>query len=353
MDNAPLVPAAVEVRLGTEMETSRAPSTPTKSKSRPYQSAEMTPRPTISLVAPLEQTPRPPRAQAQKTFPESQTLGFTLSHLRRVSELSALSRRVVKAEAKRRARELRKLQQQQQQQLPSTSRGTKNVAGPSPRVNLETEQQKEMIAPKMKRLFQWAIVKLHEEGSIVLWDGPVRPLPVSHSLHLPGNWSGMGTISTSELWQTSTASAATGDGTLFSVGTATAGIIEDEDEDELSDPPPPGAGGEGEEAYIPLTPTHLAPHVVRAIRAFTSPSPATTTPASSSSHKPPRPHRTRPAPAPTPLPGPTVQEITTFLHRTDGRWARVGEWAVCDALEVLKSSGTVWCVGGGRWEICL
>lgn len=368
MDNAPPTSTAVDLRrsdhffhLGHQenktdgqqlgMEMFRAPSTP---KRKFNSTPESTPRARPRITS-LEQTPRPlvsmssfgdhafstnanTQPQPQEDSSDPQTQGFTLSHLRRVPELSALARRVVKAEAKRRAREARR------RQLQSTSGGTKNVSIPGPSfyrgVRLGNEQT-EMIAPKMKRLFQWAIVKLHEEGSIVLWDGSVRPLPIP----LPGNESGMG----SGLWQTSTASAGR-DSTLFSIRTVTTASLMDEDEDELSDPPPPGADGEGEEAYIPLTPINLAPYVVRAIRALTSVAPAATNAASSGSRKL---CRLRATPAPISPPGPTPREITTFLRRSDGRWARVGEWVVCDALDELKARGSVWCVGGGRWEVCL
>jgi hypothetical protein len=190
----------------------------------------------------------------------------------------------------------------------------------------------------MKRLFQWAIVKLYEEGSIVLWDGAVRPLP----LHEEGR-------ETSGLWKVNSTVGA--DSTTFSsVSFGTSGgntlRVEDDEEDEgeLSDPP---ANGE-EEAYITLTPAHLASHVEKAISALMTRSQSTATQTHNHTN-----NRTHKLPAPAPPPGPTKEEITTFLRRMDGRWARVGEWVVDDALEALRREDKIWCVGKGRWELCL
>lgn len=356
MDNAPFARVSIlEPRDEVETDTdeisnalSRVPLTPTKSKSHGTASsyAERTPRPLQTSKASLsafDQTPRPPMKGASDstgTQVPTKGLGFTLSYLRRVPELAEMARRVVKAEAKRRAREERKLKSVQSQHPPlrgknpsPTLRSTLPSKGSS-----SSRSVNEPIAPKMKRLFQWSIVKLYEEGSIVLWDGAVRPL----SLHDQGR-------ETSGLWKVNSTMGA--DSTMFSsvsstsfgssrVGTGDGHV--DDDEGYISDPPADG----DEEAYIPLTPEHLAPHVEKAISTLMARSRTTTIPT-------PHSHLRSKMQAPAPLPGPTKEEITIFLRRKDGRWARVGDWVVEDALELLRREDRVWCVGKGRWELCL
>jgi len=286
---------------------SRAPSTPTKSKPArtTLSHAERTPRPTWTSNTPtFEQTPRP-------SYEGALTLGFTLSYLRRVPELSEMARRVVKAEAKRRTREERKLRAAQ---LQTRAKNPTSLSLTKGNINSRPD---EPIAPKMKRLFQWAIIKLYEEGSIVLWDGAIRSFP----LHLEGR-------ETSGLWKINSTAGA--DSTVFSsVSFGTSG----------------GTANGEEEAYITLTPAHLAPHVEKAIGTLMARSQSTAT--HTHNHTSNRTHK------PAPPPGPTKEEITTFLRRMDGRWARVGEWLVDDALEALRGENRVWCVGKGRWELCL
>jgi hypothetical protein len=101
---------------------SRAPSTPTKSKPSGASSAhtECTPRPLHGYKASssaFEQTPRQTLGKGtdKNARTPAENLGFTLSYLRRVPELSDMAYRVVKAESKRRAREERKLKVAQSQ----------------------------------------------------------------------------------------------------------------------------------------------------------------------------------------------------------------------------------------------
>lgn len=232
--------------------------------------------------------------------------GFTLSHLRRVPELAVLARRVVNEEGRRRARE----ELERAKQASSSSKTNARAAEPR--------------AKKMKRLFQFAIRQLYDEGSIVLWDGPVRPLPraapqppLAHPL-----WKA----------DASTASA-------MSVGA--------DDPGELSDPSPT------EEAYLPLTPAVLAEIVERAIREWVAAAAARRQRHQHYQHRGRGADVDPSAPfAPlAPPPGPTPAEIVAWLHR-DARWARVGEWAVKDALEWGKAEGRMWCIGQGKWELC-
>jgi len=227
-----------------------------------------------------------------------------------------MARRVVKAEAKRRLKEDRK----------KVDQGQGNVGG-----SKDGLKDKQNIAPKMKRLFGWAIVKLYEEGSIVLWDGPVRALAEI-------------TEPASRLWNTnSTCTTLGADSTVFSsVSGITQAGDEIEDEAELSDPQ------SNEEAYVPLTASYLAQHVEKAIGTLITRSSLAESRAQLASAA----QRERQIPR-APTAGPTKEEITSFLRRTDERWARVGEWAVDDALEVLRKEGKAWTIGRGRWELCL
>ena len=111
-----------------------------------------------------------------------------------------------------------------------------------------------------------------------------------------------------------------------------------DDPGEISDAPP------GEESYIPLTTPYLSNIVERTIQEIVALPPASSSSISSklwdlstTSHV---------------RAGPTMSEILGHLQRRDERWARVGEWAIKDALEHSKQQGKVWCVGGGRWELC-
>ncbi|KAI0724830.1 hypothetical protein C8Q72DRAFT_937149, partial [Fomitopsis betulina] len=259
-------------------------------------------------------TPRAGKAPVRPRSPELVTdedevnrrYGFTLSHLRRVPELAVLARRVVNEEGRRRARE-------------ELERGQQRSSKAAPKANARPAEPR---AKKIKRLFQFAIRQLYDEGSIVLWDGPVRPLPRSQlSLAYP-------------LWKADTSA----------VSTAPAISIDANDPGELSDPSPT------EEAYLPLTPAVLAKILERTIREWIA---AAAARRQRQQHHGCRADADPSAPlAPlAPPPGPTPAEIVAWLHR-DARWARVGEWAVKDALEWGKAEGRIWCIGQGRWELC-
>ncbi|TFY82731.1 hypothetical protein EWM64_g1279 [Hericium alpestre] len=220
-----------------------APATPTK-RSR-LSVEDTTPRPLnhYPTLDPSHSTPRPSQRHwpttmngrgdaGQRTNADGKPqLGFTLSYLRRVPELSELARRVVKAEARRRARE---------EKLKETQSAKKADSQGSFRAS-----QSEGTAPKMKRLFVWAILKLFKEGSIVLWDGPVRPVPKTFNAN------------SSMLWR---ASSSTTTSMSFSIHRSLS--VDDTEEEELSDPL------ENEESYIPLTSAYLAIHVEAAIRSM-------------------------------------------------------------------------------------
>jgi hypothetical protein len=251
-----------------DQDTTWHPSTPNK---RPRLETEHTPRP--SKILNLDRTPRSylSGAKSENEGPRGTIRGYTLSHLRRVPELSSLARRVVRVEAKRRAKE-------------ATGK----------HLEKHVKSKDENSDAKMQRLFMWALRKLREEGSIVLWDGPVR----SSNEFEEGRRT---------LWKCSSSDVDRG----FSMS----GVVRGEEaNEELSDPQ------EEEEAYIPLTPQYLAEHVEGVVRV---------------------------------LEGASKGEITRFLRRSDDRWGRVGEWVVEEAIKLLKDDGRVWHVGCGKWEVCL
>ena len=246
--------------------------------------------------------------------------GFTLSYLRRVPELSEMARRVVKAEKQRRAEEEQKRAKTQAQ-----------TGHKSQRSGTAETRNREPNAPKMKRLFQWAILQLYQEGSIILWDGPVRRYSENRC-----NSAGSG-----KLWKLKSSHASAGaDDAIFSTASSVAKsrrrheVSVCEDDGEVSDPMP------GEEAYVPLKATLLAVEIEKTIEALMA------RPILSARHGPLK-------PVGGPRPGPTKEEILNFLRRTDERWARVGEWSLDEALEVLRREERAWHIGGGRWELCL
>lgn len=281
-----------EIERGMAMATPRAGKAPVRSRS---------PEPAVVLKSTDEDD------ETDKRY------AFTLSHLRRVPELAVLARRVVNEEARRRAREERERNAAPQARSSSSSKAASTFSG--------RERPPEPRAKKMKRLFQFALRQLYDEGSIVLWDGPVLPLP-SPAPPLTALWRA----------DASTASA------------MSAADADADDPGEMSDPSPT------EEAYLPLTPAVLAAIVERAIRGWI---------AAAAARRQQQQHRGRglgvdpsaPLAPLAPPPGPTPAEIAAWLHR-DARWARVGEWAVKDALEWGRAEGRVWCIGQGRWELC-
>ncbi|OJA09537.1 hypothetical protein AZE42_07002 [Rhizopogon vesiculosus] len=248
-----------------------------------------------------DQTPRASIPTGISSGTTSATSGFTLSHLRRVPELALLAGRVVHAETKRRVRAEREAQK------------TKAVQSSKPKTVSHAIKPADAPRVKIKRLFSWAVVKLYEEGSIVLWSGPVRPLPVP--IPVPLQPLSSSDTSTSGLWKTAnnTASFSTANGSLLSSANSTmfsstfvssSKFVVSAEDGYLSDPPP----YEEEEAYVSVTPALLAGPVREAMRA--------------------KGLRAKSAKM-------GAEEITRCLRRVDERWARVGAWAVEEAMEIV------------------
>ncbi|KAH8103097.1 hypothetical protein BXZ70DRAFT_889668 [Cristinia sonorae] len=309
------------------------PSTPTKRPSRELQChslTDMTPRPTRQ--GDQLQTPRPSQHLSTSDIHHTSggIRGYTLSHLRRVPELHLLARRVVLAEAKRRSREERAKLKASQGQIASSSKvklpssvPTSGSRGPG------KGKEGEPVGQKMKRLFRFAVRQLFEEGSIILWDGPIRPLPAPQGT-VPSFLSTINASSSqNRLWK--------GDNTVLSSVSDASGL---DDPGEISDTPP------GEESYIPLTTPYLSRIIEQTISEIIS------TPSAASSSTVSSKLWALSITKSAPRPGPTASEILAYLRRRDERWERVGEWAVRDALDWGKEQGRVWCIGDGRWELC-
>lgn len=274
--------------------------------------------PTKRPRVPLDQTPKARTVYTTDNMtPRASTLNdsapdrpaFTLSHLRRVPELAFLACRVVHTERKRRARAERDTEKDKAMQIQKTS--SNNTHGPlSKALGHSRTRTKPTDVPrvKMKRLFSWAVLKLYEEGSIVLWDQPLTPVAVS-GLRPPGSGD------TSGLWKTANNTAncssanssvfSTANNTMFSsTGASSSKFVMSEEDAYLSDPPM----YEEDEAYVSVTPALLAAPVRKIMRARG-------------------------------MRGKSVkvgaEEITRCLRREDARWARIGAWAVEETMEMI------------------
>ena len=251
----------------------------------------------VSFPEPI-QKPR----KRRKIDPEAGIRGLTMSYLRRVPELGLLAERIGAAEDKKKRREVRRAREEAKSREYS--------------IPPKTEDIKSRINPgeRTKRLFRQAIIKLCDEGSAILWDGPRRVWGAEQDYG-------------SHLWHTNT----TIDATASSVEVSNTGgnpYLEGSQDHEISEPDPK------EESYVSLTPALLGKYVEKAIEEICS-----------------RKEKVR-GPGHWGPKGPTLPEILSRL-KADGRWRRIGECAVVEALQWLKDEERVWEVGGGHWELTI
>lgn len=265
--------------------------------------------PTKRPRVPLDQTPKARTNTTHDRTPRPSPLNdcaprrpaFTLSHLRRVPELALLAGRVVHTETKRRAQAERNAEKDKAVQPQKTS--SKALAHSQTRT-----KPTDVPRVKMKRLFSWAVLRLYEEGSIVLWDQPL--VPVSVSVPRPP-----GSGDTSGLWKTAnnTASCSSANNSVFSTAnstmfsstdTSSSKFVLSEEDAYLSDPPM----YEEDEAYVSVTPELLAVPVREIMRAKGIQGKSSKIGA---------------------------EEITRCLRREDARWARIGAWAVEETMEMI------------------
>ncbi|KAI0370494.1 hypothetical protein BV20DRAFT_1052262 [Pilatotrama ljubarskyi] len=395
MDNAP--PPNRRRRQGFRARSVSPSPSPRSPQARPSQALET---PTKShrgrCVLPTDETPRPsrfrpladdrtPRAfhvseadtgtedeedEASDFFEgDDQVYGYTLSHLRRVPELALLARRVVQAEDHRRAKEGRKKAKADASRCTSQTRDRSQSSYASASTSAKGEDtalaEPKALAAATKRLFRQAVRTLFQDGSIVLWDGPVRPLPEPALDPLvPSSFSSAlwkSNASTSSSMSTSVSSTKSGSRSSRSFPR----YDEWDEEAPLSDPEA------GEEAYVPLTPAYFSRVLERAITTIISEASRASTSSSASSSATPRPRPARKAPSLIErlraqesgagvggdgdggtVAGPTAAELLAWLRNSDERWARVGLWSVEEALDWGRREGRLWCVGKGRWEVC-
>ena len=260
------------------------------------------PRPTFENHTKLLLSPEPARKR-RKMDPEAGICGLTMSYLRRVPELRLLAERIVAAEDKKKRQEKRQAREE------AKSRGL-----PIP-PKTEDTKSRTSTGERTKRLFRQAIIKLYDDGSIVLWDGPRRM------------WGAEQDSSSPRLWHTNTSM----DRSVSSAGvsnSAGSSFLEDSRDHEMSEPDP------NEESYVSLTPGHLGKYVERAIKEICSRKEKVR----GSGHRGPQ--------------GPTLTDILSRL-KVDGRWRNVGECAVAEALQWLRDEELVWEVGGGHWELTI
>ncbi|KAH9899261.1 hypothetical protein C8Q73DRAFT_639273 [Cubamyces lactineus] len=381
MDNAP-PPSHRPRRSSNSRSTSPSP-TPRASQAR-RQDAHDAHTPTIPrtgrTVARTEETPRPTRIRlpvatssshvlptsdtededdnAQVPEDDDQVYGYTLSHLRRVPELALLAKRIVKADAHRRDKEERKKAKAKAEAERSQSREkTKSSSSQTTRTTTSSQSappDPKALAAGTKRLFRQAIRTLFQDGSIVLWDGPVRPMPAPMlDPLLPSSFS-------SALWKANTSASSsmpisTSQSQSQPKSSRSFPSYEDWDEDApLSDPEP------GEEAYVPLIPVYFSRVLERAITSIIDEA-QRSAPVDDATPRPARRTtslierlRAQEAGVGTArsVPGPTAEELLAWLRSSDERWARVGVWSVEEALEWGRKEGRLWCVGKGRWEVC-
>ena len=263
------------------------------------------PRPTFenrAIAVPPPEPIRKPRKR-RKIDPEAGIRGLTMSYLRQVPELRLLAERIVAVEDKKKrldARQAREKAKSQGHPIPPKTEDSTSLTSTRERT---------------KRLFRQAIVRLCEEGSIVLWDGPSRV------------WGTERGSSNSRLWHTN----ATTDTTISSLGVSSTGgnsYLENSQDHETSEVDPK------EESYVSLTPAHLGKYVEIAIKEICS-----------------RKEKARGSGL-RGSKGPTLTEILSRL-KADGRWRSIGECVVAEALQWLKDEDRVWEVGGGHWELTI
>jgi len=193
---------------------------------------------------------------------------------------------------------------------PPDKGGNRTSTSLSPTADVKLSQQ-------VKELFKRTIVRLLQDGSIFLWDGPVRPI-------LPPQ----DRFSESHIWTTDTSSTKVGaDSTIFSSTTGISQMGEGQEEVVISDPE------DNEESYFPMSPDYLAGFVEVAIGAINK------------KYEDPR-RRGQ-------LEKGATRDVVLRYLKQDDRWKYVGEWSIIEALEVLRKEKRAWSVGKGQWELSI
>ncbi|KAG0691651.1 hypothetical protein DFH29DRAFT_819222, partial [Suillus ampliporus] len=232
--------------------------------------------------------PIPPPSAAPPTGPA----GFTLSHLRHIPELALLAARVVYAQIRRARAEMEAKKAGQSQKSSSKS------DNPHSRPRTKPSDAPRM---RMKRLFMWAVLRLYEEGSIVLCDRHVPLLPRSTPMPL----FDMTVCSTASVSTACDPLVTTANSTMFSSpGVSSSKTSVPKEDAYLSDSPL----DEEDEAYVSVTSALLTGPVQEIMRAKGISAKSTKV---------------------------GVEDITRDLRRLDMRWARITTRAVEEAVETI------------------
>jgi hypothetical protein len=243
---------------------------------------------------------------------------FTLSYLRRVPELAELGVRIARGDRKRKARD------EKEKEKSRTSSSSRRATRPSS-TRVDTRAADVRTA---KRLFVMALRVLYDEGSIVFSDGGNgnRKWDAEEAEWLQEREG--------EIWKVrrgdddtranDTYATVAGSTSITSamIGHTTRQTIATIDNPELSEP------DADEEAYLPVTPSLLLRPILDAIQSVVM-------------------RRGKVAQG-----GATAAQILeTLRSRVDERWARIGDWAIENALEVMEEDEVVWKTAHGRWTV--
>jgi hypothetical protein len=257
-------------------------------------------------------------------------IGLTVSHLRRVPVLAELARKVVKVQELCVRKNLEKQMVKGKDGSTATSgkmsssHRSGSGGGSGPVAKLSRHQ----VDAKVKRLFRSTIVHLFNEGSIVLYDGPARALPgKGENTNMGDDCSALWNADTTTSTSTVTTTTAAGLSSVSGISSATSQSQSQSQslDGYISDPPP------DEECYISLTPQYLASHIEHVLASYMTRNRGVLRHAGA---------------------GLTKEDILSSLRKSDGRWERLGEWAVADALVWLKEEGRAYTPEKGRWILC-
>lgn len=237
---------------------------------------------------------------------------FTLSYLRRVPELAELARQVARYIRKRKSHD--KMEKAKSRASSSSRRA----------MRIPTVVEKGAADAKMtKQLFIMALRVLYDEGSVVFSNGSGnREWDVEEAEWLQDQED--------EIWgarqrgdtHASVTHTTVGPTSITVTMTGNPNRQTIVDDPGLSDPDPE------EEAYIPVTPSVLVQPILAAIQSVVI-------------------RKGKVAQG-----GATAAEILEALRGSvDERWARIGDWAIENALEMMAGDEVVWKSAQGRWTV--
>ena len=237
---------------------------------------------------------------------------FTLSYLRRVPELAELARRIARNSRKRKARD-----EKEREKLKMTSSPRRSMR-PSTKVDTKAADAK-----TAKRLFITTLRLLYNEGSIVFSDGRGnRKWDAEEAGWLQDREEEIWEVRPEDDTRANITHTTVGSTSIISTTIGHGARQTHVDDSDLSEADP------GEEGYIPVTPPILVQPILGAIRSVVL-------------------RKGKIAQG-----GATAGEVLETLRgRVDERWARVSEWAIENALEMMAEDEVVGKSAQGRWTV--